>query len=293
MASLADDVEGRLDGRLSAGSVNDGVGTLAEVSSGDDVLGVLLGGNALREVGVGGGERLGKVKLGLDDVDRDDLGGAVGLGDGGAEQADGAGTHDDNGLAGLDLGLLGDVHGDGEGLDEGALLEGDGLGELVAEVGGGGPEAGQGAVIGGSGGELHVRAEVVVARKALDAAAAGVAGLESDAVADGEGLDGVADGNDGAGRLVAEDHGVLHDEVADGAVEPVVDIGTADAGVVDGDEDVMGVLDLGDGLVLEADVEGLVENEGEVLERGGRRSVLAWGGSIGENNLRTCRRWPF
>lgn len=45
----------------------------------------------------------------------------------------------------------------------------------------------------------------------------------------------------------------------------VVDVRAADAGVVDGDEDVMGVGELGDGVLLEGDVPWLVEEEGEVL----------------------------
>jgi hypothetical protein len=44
-----------------------------------------------------------------------------------------------------------------------------------------------------------------------------------------------------------------------------VHVGTADAGVVDGDQDVVGVLDLGAGALLEGDVVGFVEDEGEVL----------------------------
>ena len=256
-----------LDGGLGARGVDYRVGAAVEgqVRGGDEVAGVFLGGHALREVGVCGGEGGREVELGLHNVHGDDLGGAVGAGDGAAEEPDGAGAHDDDGLAGLDARLLGYVDCYGEGLDEGAFLEGDGGGELVAEVCGGGPEAGEGAVVRGGGGEAHVRAEVVVAREAGGAAAAGVAGLEGDAVAGLEGGDGVADGDDGAGGFVAEDHGVPDDEVADCAVDPVVHVGAADAGVVYLDEDIVGGLDGGDGLVDEGDVVGPVELEGEVL----------------------------
>jgi hypothetical protein len=48
-------------------------------------------------------------------------------------------------------------------------------------------------------------------------------------------------------------------------VDPVVHVGTADAGVVDGDEDIVGAREGGLGTFLEGDVAGLVEDEGEVL----------------------------
>jgi hypothetical protein len=44
-----------------------------------------------------------------------------------------------------------------------------------------------------------------------------------------------------------------------------VHVGAADARVVDGDEHIVRVLQLGDGALLEADVVGLVEDEREVL----------------------------
>ena len=68
-----------------------------------------------------------------------------------------------------------------------------------------------------------------------------------------------------AHKLVAQHHGVLHDVVADGAVDPVVHVGAADAGVVHGDEDVVGVRELGHGPLCEGYVIGFVEDEREVL----------------------------
>jgi hypothetical protein len=44
-----------------------------------------------------------------------------------------------------------------------------------------------------------------------------------------------------------------------------VHVGAADAGVVDGDEDIVGAREGGLGALLEGDVVGLVEDEGEVL----------------------------
>lgn len=256
-----------LDGGLSTAGVDDNVGASTEFTLLDQSLGVLLGGDALGEIGVGGSEVLGEVQLGLDNVNTDDLGGAECLCDGSAEQTDGSSTHHDNAGAGSDVGLLGNVNGDSEGLNESALLQGDIVGKLEAEVGGGGPESSQGAVVGRGSGEAHLGAQVVAAGQAVLAAAAGVAGLEGDAVASLEGLHGVTNLDDGTSGLVAKDHGVLDDKVANGTVLPVVDVGAADTGVVDGDENIVGVGELGDGALSELDVVGLVENEGKVLER--------------------------
>lgn len=255
-----------LDRGLSTAGVNDNVGTLRKVGELKDVLGVLLGRDALRGIDVGSSKVLGKVELGLDNVDADNLGGTVGAGDGGAKETDGTGTHDDDRVTGLDLGLLDDVDSNGEGFNQGTLLLGDVLRQLEAEVGRGAPVAGEGAVVGRGGGKDHVGAEVVLAGEAVGAAAARISGLESDAVADLEGLDLLADLDDGTGRLVAQDHGVCDDELANGAMDPVVDVGATDTSVVDGDDNIVGILEGGLGALLEGDVAGLVKDEGQVLE---------------------------
>ena len=64
---------------------------------------------------------------------------------------------------------------------------------------------------------------------------------------------------------MAKHHGVFEDEGADPPFFPVVDIAAADAGVVYGDEGVVGCLDRGLGSLLERDIVRFVENEGEVL----------------------------
>lgn len=48
-------------------------------------------------------------------------------------------------------------------------------------------------------------------------------------------------------------------------MDPVVDVGTADTGVIDGDEDIVGACEGGFGTFLEGNVAWLVEDEGEVL----------------------------
>jgi hypothetical protein len=64
---------------------------------------------------------------------------------------------------------------------------------------------------------------------------------------------------------MAKHHGRLDDEVADGAVHPIVHIAAADAGVFDVDEDVVGRLQGRDGSAFEFDAAGAFEDKGEVL----------------------------
>lgn len=165
---------------------------------------------------------------------------------------------------------------DSEGLNQGALLEGDLVGELVAEILSGGVEAGESSIVGWGGGEAHVRAKVVVAAQARLAVAAGRSRLNGDAVAEFERLDLRTDSGNGAGGFVAEAHGGLEDEGADGAMLPVVNVRTADSGVFNGDEDRAGVGEGGNWALFIGDLEGRVEDEGKVL--GGVRRCGGSGG---------------
>jgi hypothetical protein len=81
---------------------------------------------------------------------------------------------------------------------------------------------------------------------------------------------------------VAENHGLLDDEVSDAAVEPVVDVGAADTCVGDTDQDRVRVgLEARDGTIFEGDDVGGLEDKGEVLERigirhGQDRGMIPW-----------------
>lgn len=97
---------------------------------------------------------------------------------------------------------------------------------------------------------------------------AGRARFDGDAVSGFEARYFGASGYDGAGGFVAQNHGVFEDERSNAALCPVVDVGTADAGVVHSKEDIVRV---GGGrerrlwLFFEGDFVGRVENKREVL----------------------------
>lgn len=89
-----------------------------------------------------------------------------------------------------------------------------------------------------AGAESHRRADVIAARLAEGALAAGKTDFQRDAVADFESCDVFSDGCDGAGGFVAETHWFAHDEVAIPAVGVVVEVGAAEACCLHGDLDV-------------------------------------------------------
>lgn len=182
------------------------------------------------------------------DVRDDDLPRAKHLAHGAAQQAHGAGAqHQHRGVLFRAFGqqrAVARVHGHGEGLDQGAELEGHRGRELVrvaGRVGDGLLEGALGVGVGlGAGAEGHVPADVVPPRGAQLAGAAGQADLEGDVVAGPEVRDGGADGGDDARGLVAEGEGLADLDVAVAEVGEVVQVGAAEAGGLDVHEDVGG-----------------------------------------------------
>lgn len=156
----------------------------------------------VREAAVDGPAHAVGVDVGDDDVLR-----AQDLADGAAEQADGAGAEDQDSGARVEAGAVAGVQGDGEGLGEGAQLEGHAGGQLVAVGGRVGDLLLEGALGVGEalcrGAEGHGAADVVAARGAQLALAAGQADLEGDVVARLEARHARAHGRHGAGGLVA------------------------------------------------------------------------------------------
>ena len=184
---------------------------------------------------------LARVELGVLDIDRDDAGAAGGFGGLESDRADHADAHDDYGVTEFD-GRDGDgVDADGDGFDEGGLLVGEGVRQLVHDAAGHGDEFGEGAVaavfFGGDADHLAVVAEVDVAAHAEEAFAAVDGGIEGDAVADGEVMDVGAEAGDFSGGFVAHDEGRM---AAAGRAVVAVDIAATDSTGADADEDVVG-----------------------------------------------------
>lgn len=175
------------------------------------------------------------------DVRDNDILGAQDLADGAAQEAHCAGAQDEHGGARVEAGAVAGVQGDGQGLGEGAQLEGHALGQLVAVGGRVGDLLLEGALGVGEalcrGAEGHLPADVVAALGAQLALAAGQADLEGHVVAGLEVCHRRADGGDGAGRLVAQGHGLTHLDVAVAVVAVVVQVGAAEAGRLDGHQD--------------------------------------------------------
>lgn len=81
--------------------------------------------------------------------------------------------------------------------------------------------------------EAHVQAVLRLALPAIMAGAAGVAGVDRDALADGQAADATAQRLDRAGELVAQHHRLLHPYGAEASIEEVMQIGAADAAGAD------------------------------------------------------------
>lgn len=91
----------------------------------------------------------------------------------------------------------------------------------------------------GGAAELHATADVVAALSAVLAVLAGEADLEGDAVTSDEVGDGRTDSDDGAAGLVAQGQGLADDDVAVAEVVKIVQVGTTEAGGLDGDLDLI------------------------------------------------------
>jgi hypothetical protein len=226
---------------------------------GDVVIGGVDGGGAKL---FGEGEAVGFV------VDDEDLAGSLDSGGERCHEADGTGSVDDDGLAGLELGEAGGVPAGGEDVGEHdvvLLLFGGIFGELeTVEVGVGdtevlglaagvGPHAGES--VGGSGHAGHDRGvgagETEAGEAALAVCAEAAADIEGedDLVALLDGVHSAADGDDFAEVFVAEDLAFFNV----GAAFVHVEVGAADVGGGELDDDVGVLFDLGVGDGVDAD----------------------------------------
>lgn len=179
------------------------------------------------------------------DIRDDHVLGAEDLADGAAQEADGSRAQDEHRGARVEPRAVPRVQGDGQGLCEGAELEGDAVGQLVA-VGGrvcdllleGALGVGEALCRGAEG---HLPADVVAALLAQLALAAGQADLEGHVVAGPEVCHGRAHRRHGPRRLVAQGHGLPHLDVAVAVVAVVVQVRAAEAGRLDGHQDLGGL----------------------------------------------------
>ena len=179
------------------------------------------------------------------DIGHDNVLGAQGLADGTAEEAHCARAEDEDRGARVEAGAVSGVQGDGEGLGEGAQLEGHALGQLVAVGGRVGDLLLEGALgVGeglGRGAEGHLPADVVAALGAQLALAAGEADLEGDVVARFQSCHARAHRRHGPRRLVAQGHGLPHLDVAVAVVAVVVQVGAAETRRLDCHQDFGGL----------------------------------------------------
>lgn len=114
-------------------------------------------------------------------------------------------------------------------------------------------------------GKDSVGTEVIKAGAAVIAAAARNARLDSDAVADLDILHFAAHLDDDTGALVTKDDRALEDEVANATALPVVDVATADAGLLNVHAYIVFVSEGGNRAVFEGDVLDGLEDECSVL----------------------------
>ena len=126
-------------------------------------------------------------------------------------------------------------------LDERGRLVGDVVGDIEREVALDGDELREGAVDRWGGEELHVGAQVVAARLALRAHAAGPLRLDRDPLTDAVGVDVGADSLDAAGEFVAEHERTVDDVGADAAVLVIVHVAAAHPHRGDAHEDLVGL----------------------------------------------------
>jgi hypothetical protein len=217
-------VDGCLNARFCPAGIDDDVRTGAELALGDHVLCVLLCADSSALEAGSRGEFERELQSFVVDVYGNYLGRAVGFCYRAAQETNGPRSKNYNRVAGLHTRLPCDVHRNGSRLDERTLLQAHALGQFVTVVLRQSIVPREGAIEGRGSCELHIRAKIVLAILAADAAAAGHAGLHCDAIADLECSHLVADRVHDTCRLVAQNHGLLDNKVTDAPFDPVVHV---------------------------------------------------------------------
>ena len=193
------------------------------------------------------------------DVDHVNSGNALCLQCHHGHQADAACAEDNSGLADVCIAQICSVEADSQRLDQCAFHGADALRQLEAQTGFVCDVFLENAVHRGSSEEDDIGAQVVTAGLAEFALAAGLAGLQSDLVANLQVLDVLADFHNNAAGLMTQNEGGLDNVSADGAGLVVVQITAADADVFQLDENFV-VLGSGDGTLGVAHLADAVHN---------------------------------
>ena len=158
----------------------------------------------------------------------------------GRKQSDRAGSGDQHTVAGGDRGSAGRPHSDRHRLGHGGLLVAEAGRDEVGEVGVDGYELADRTVDRGRREEHDIGAQVVAPGQALAAGSARHTRFQRDPLTDTSVMDCFTGGDDGPGRLVPDDHGLVDHVGADPAMLVVVDVGAADADRVDLDQHLTG-----------------------------------------------------
>lgn len=183
-----------------------------------------------------GAELLGEIQAILVNVGDENFFAACGANGLQSEDADGAGTDDQNGVAGGDVREVDTVDGHGNGFEHGGFGERKIFRKAMQDARGHGDEFGEGSgaavVAAGDAQDLATVAEVHVTAETARASAAVDRGIEGDAIARSETAYGGTDGGDNAGSFVAHDQ---RGDTAAGAAVVAVNVAAANAAGGDAD----------------------------------------------------------
>lgn len=228
--SRPQDMDGRDDGALRARSLNHRVRAQAQAVLLDQPPRILLGRDTeIRLERPGATEPPGELELMLEQIHRHDRLGPIQSRECRTQQADSARPkHDDTlRLGGPHVNHAHGVCGHGQRLRQHALLQRHPRRQFVAQIARDLEVLGQRAVgVRRTGGELHVRTQIVQALLAARADAARLARFDGDVVAWREVRHGRADGVDRPGRFVAHHEGLFWGDglAVDSAVGPEMDL---------------------------------------------------------------------
>lgn len=114
--------------------------------------------------------------------------------------------------------------------------------------------------------ECHIRTQIVFPFSTSHASPAWHSRFHSHAVPDLQALHAIANVRDDPTRLVAKHHRRLDNELPNGSMDPVMDIGAADSSEFRVDNDIVGRYQLRYWSVFELDAPSFLEDERQILD---------------------------